>query len=181
MTHFPSLDPTMGLLAAMRLNPAASRLLIAYHTEIMRGSSALSEAERELIAAFVSGLNACRYCYGVHAATAEAFGIEPDVLERLIEDPAAEAAPAKLRPLLALARKLTLEQARLTNSDVAAALEAGWDERAVHDAINVIALFNFMNRYAHGHGVTLADDVLAERGRRLQSQGYDRLIPLLEP
>ncbi|MGD9967580.1 MAG: peroxidase, partial [Hyphomonadaceae bacterium] len=61
MTHFPSLDADAGMIAAMRLNPVAARLLIAFHTEIMRAPSALSAGERELIAAFVSALNACRY------------------------------------------------------------------------------------------------------------------------
>jgi AhpD family alkylhydroperoxidase len=32
-------------------------------------------AERELIAAYVAGLNACGYCHGIHIAVAEAFGI----------------------------------------------------------------------------------------------------------
>lgn len=180
MTHFPSLDADAGMIAAMRLNPAASRLLIAYHSEVMRGPSALSEGERELIAAFVSGLNACRYCHGVHESTARAFGVAPDLLGNLIEASDLNAAPERLRPLLELARKLTRDQSRVVASDVHAALDAGWDERAVHDCINVVALFNFMNRYVHGHGLSLADAVLSERGRLLQSGGYDRLIPMLE-
>ena len=45
MTHFPSLDADTGMIAAMRLNPAAARLLIAFHTEVMRGPSALSAGD----------------------------------------------------------------------------------------------------------------------------------------
>jgi alkylhydroperoxidase family enzyme len=69
MSFFPSLGLDAAVRNAMGLNPAASRLLIAYHTQILRGPSPLSAAERELIAAYVSGLNACTYCHGVHAAT----------------------------------------------------------------------------------------------------------------
>ena len=34
--------------------------------KIMRGPSALSAADRELLGAFVSSLNACPYCHDVH-------------------------------------------------------------------------------------------------------------------
>lgn len=179
MTHFPSIDDGAGMIAAMRLNPAAARLLIAFHTEVMRAPSAVSPGERELIAAFVSALNACRYCHGVHESTARAFGVDPDLIGRWVEGEL-DTAPEGLRPLLALARKLTLDQAKVAPGDIAAALESGWDERAVHDAINVIALFNFMNRYVHGHGLSLADGVLTARGQLLMSGGYDRLLSLLD-
>lgn len=179
MTHFPSLDADAGMIAAMRLRPAAARLLIAFHTEIMRGASALSEGERELVAAFVSALNACRYCHGVHEATARAFGVSPDLISEWVADETLASAPQRLRPMLALARKLTIEQTRVSRADIEAALGEGWDEHAVHDVINVTALFNFMNRYVHGHGLDLADGVLAARGQLLMADGYDRLLPLI--
>lgn len=56
------------------------------HEELMRGESLLSVAERELIAAYVSGLNACPYCHGVHAATARRFGVSEHVLTDLLQD-----------------------------------------------------------------------------------------------
>ncbi|MGE0187629.1 MAG: carboxymuconolactone decarboxylase family protein, partial [Hyphomonadaceae bacterium] len=160
-------------------NPVAARLLIAFHTEIMRAPSALSAGERELIAAFVSALNACRYCHGVHESTAAAFGADPALMRQWVEGDFA-AAPERLRPLLSLARKLTIEQTKVAARDIEEAIAEGWDERAVHDLINVVALFNFMNRYVHGHGLALADGVLAARGKLLMSDGYDRLLPLLE-
>ena len=50
------------------------RALIALHEALLRGDSPLSPAQHELIAAYVSGLNRCRYCHGVHTATAERLG-----------------------------------------------------------------------------------------------------------
>jgi AhpD family alkylhydroperoxidase len=46
----------------------------------------LSVAQRELIAAYVSGLNACGYCHGVHSATVQAFGIDEAVLTALLDE-----------------------------------------------------------------------------------------------
>ena len=50
------------LLAVFRAYPDTARPLLDYHQALLRGRSPLSVAERELIAAYVSGLNACRYC-----------------------------------------------------------------------------------------------------------------------
>jgi len=38
------------------------------------------------MAAYVSRLNACQYCPGVHEATAGEFGVEEDLLTRIIGD-----------------------------------------------------------------------------------------------
>src|SRR5260370_34774303 len=51
-----------------------------YGHRLMRGPSPLSVGERELIAAFVSGINSCRYCHGAHSLVARAFGIDEAVL-----------------------------------------------------------------------------------------------------
>jgi uncharacterized peroxidase-related enzyme len=180
MTQFPSFADGGSMLEALKLNPPVSRHLVAYHTALMRGDSPLSEAERELIAAFVSGLNACSYCHGVHAATARAFGVDAQLLQQLVDDPELEAAPPKLRPLLRYARKLTLEQTRMTAQDAQEVFAAGWDERALHDAICVAALFNFMNRFVHGHGLSLGDEEYAARGEGLMRNGYAPLAEALK-
>ena len=47
---------------------------------IMRGNSEFSIADRELMAAYVSGLNACSFCYGVHNEVASRFGTSDEKL-----------------------------------------------------------------------------------------------------
>jgi len=64
------------LLQVFRAYPDTARPLLDYHELVMRGPSPFTVAERELIAAYVSGVNECGYCHGVHTATAEAFGIQ---------------------------------------------------------------------------------------------------------
>lgn len=172
MSFLPSLGPDAAVRNAMTLNPDASRLLIAFHTAVLRGPSPLSEGERELIAAFVSSLNACNYCHGVHAATARAFGIDEALLGGLAADPDCGAADARMRPLLRFLRKLTLTPSKMVQADADAVFAAGWDERALHDAITTAALFNFMNRYVEGHGLELDGADLAARGEGLARDGY---------
>ena len=172
MSYFPSLGPDAAVRNAMTLNPDASRLLIAFHTAVLRGPSPLSEGERELIAAFVSGLNACDYCHGVHAATARAFGIDETLLSGLLTDPDCAAVDERMRPLFRFVRKLTLTPSKMIRTDADAVFADGWDERALHDAIATAALFNFMNRYVEGHGLELDETDLIARGEGLARDGY---------
>ncbi len=77
-------------------------------------------------------------------------------------------------------RKLTETPARMTEADARAVLDAGFSERALHDAVSVCALFNFMNRLVEGHGLKGHPGLDEEAGRRLHDQGYAPLKRLLE-
>jgi uncharacterized peroxidase-related enzyme len=57
------------------------------------------------------------------------------------------------RALCALAAKLTHHQAQMTPDDLDALRGHGFDDRAIHDAVQVIGYFNYINRIAHGLGV----------------------------
>lgn len=69
MSFLKSLPPDATLLNVFKMFPAMAKPLIEYHEILLRGPSPLTVAERELIAGYVSGLNACNYCHGVHEAT----------------------------------------------------------------------------------------------------------------
>jgi len=139
----------------------------------------LSIAERELIAAYVSGLNACNYCYGVHQVTAEQFGIDEAALTGLLTDLSTAEVDDRVRPLLSYLGKLTRDPSKVSPVDARAVLAAGWDERALHDAVSVCALFNFMNRFVNGLGITADDDYSAVSGTRLADHGYAGLKKLM--
>ena len=58
-----------------------------------------------------------------------------------------------MRALCEFAVKLTLEPASVDASDVQRLREHGWSDSAVHDAIQVIAYFNYINRVADAIGI----------------------------
>lgn len=179
MSFFSRLPSDAGVRHAMALNKPAGRALVDLHTRIMRQPSDLSAGERELIAAYVSALNNCRYCHGVHSVTAEAFGVDTGLLARMIEDLEHSGLEHKWLPMMAYVRKLTLSPSRLVAADAQAVFAAGWDEQALHDAIVVVCLFNFMNRFADGHGIKGDAAVFAARGHALKDDGYDPLLEML--
>lgn len=181
MTFLPSLPEDAKLLDVFRAYPDPAESLLDYHQVLLRGPSPLTVAERELVAAYVSGLNACRYCHGVHTATAEAFGIPAGTLAALVDDMDTAPVEDRIRPLLRYVGKLTLTPSRMTPGDAEAVFAAGWDERALHDAVSVCALFNLMNRLVEGLGVTADEDYFPVSARRLAGGGYVGLKALIRP
>ena len=153
MPVFPSLEGEPTLDMVFRRFPHTVAPLLEYHDRLLRGDSPLSVAERELIAAYVSALNACTFCTGAHRAYAEVFGIAPALIDALIADVATAPVDERLRPLLAYVAKLNTLPSRLVQADARAVYEAGWSEAALYEAVQVCALFNMMNRIIEGTGV----------------------------
>jgi uncharacterized peroxidase-related enzyme len=176
MAYLRSLPDRAVLRDVFAAFPQTSRPLLDYHQALLRGPSPFSVAERELIAAYVSGLNACEYCHGVHTATAHAFGVDEGLVVALLDDVDAAPVDARMKPVLRYVGKLTRTPSRMTQRDAEAVLEAGWDERALHDAVSVCALFNLMNRLVDGLGIEAGEDYFQVAAERLASQGYAGLL-----
>jgi uncharacterized peroxidase-related enzyme len=153
MPFLPSLPDPAHLADLFARYPGNVQPLLDFHDGLLRGEGALSVGERELIAAYVSALNACRFCTGAHKVYAEVFGQDPDVIDALVQDPATAPVDDALRPVLAYVAKLNALPSRLTQADAQAVYDAGWDERALYEAVQVCALFNMMNRIVEGTGI----------------------------
>jgi uncharacterized peroxidase-related enzyme len=119
----------------------------AFTHEAMRGPSAWSVGDRELMAAVVSQANACAFCIGAHTATAAgAYQDEAKVTAVLADlDTAPIAEP--LRATLRLLTKLTRQQ-RVDADDMRTALAAGASREQIADALAVCCAFNTTNRLA---------------------------------
>jgi len=159
-----------------RFNTGTGRPLVEYHEALLRGDSPFTVQERELMAAYVSGVNACRYCHGAHTAAAVEFGVSEQLIRDLVDDPQSAAADAKLKPVLAYLRKLTLTPTQMTQQDADAVFAAGWDQRALYDAIQICCLYNFMNRFVEGLGLTPIPDQFEMEGKMIRGGGYKGML-----
>jgi uncharacterized peroxidase-related enzyme len=177
MPFLPSLPKGASLLNLFKMFPETSRPLIEFHEVLLRGPSPFTEAERELIASFVSGFNNCQYCHGVHTATAELLGVSKDAIRAALDSIDAAPVSAKMKPVLRYAEKLTRKPDSLTQADADAIFAAGWDETALYHTVAVTALFNFMNRLVEGMGIELDSAYVKPASERLAKGGY---LPLLE-
>lgn len=153
MPVFPSIEGQPGLDKVFHRFPRSVVPLLEYHDRLLRDWSPLTVAERELIAAYVSGLNACTFCHGAHVVAARMFGIDSALFEGLMADVATSAVDDRLKPILAYVGKLTRTPSMMTDADADAVYAAGWDEQALFDAVSVCGLFNLMNRIVEGSGI----------------------------
>jgi uncharacterized peroxidase-related enzyme len=170
MSNFPSLPENAHLSHVFQRFPNGVGPLLALHDALLRSPSQFSIAERELIAAFVSGTNACAFCYGAHTLMARAFGIETDVFETLLDDPAAAPIDAKMVPVLSLARALTKNAGQSPARETRAVLEAGWSEESLFEAISIISLYNYMNRLVEGAGLVPGPEYLEPAPEHLETR-----------
>lgn len=172
MTLLPSLPENAGLADLRARHSELFDLLRPYAQRLMRGPSPLTCAQRELIAAYVSAVNSCRFCAGTHEAVARGFGIDETMLETLMTSPETAPVEQRLKPILRYVQKLTLSPSRMTEGDARAVYEAGWSEEALVHAVAVCAYFNNMNRLVEGTGIVGDAAGRAGAAERLIANGY---------
>jgi uncharacterized peroxidase-related enzyme len=80
---------------------------------------------------------------------------DQELAQAVIDDWRDAGIDARLRAILVHADKLTLEPRAMRREDVEALREAGLDDRAILETVQVTAYFNFVNRLADGLGVAL--------------------------
>ena len=173
MPRLRSLPEQAVMRDLYRTQPGTCKPLGELTGAAMRGPSPFSQAQRELIAAYVSGLNACTFCYSTHVGVAEACGIAPDLIKALLSDIETAPIEARMKPILRYARNLTLSPVRVTEADAAAVYEVGWGDDALYSTVLVTALFNFYNRLVEGVGLALPNGYVLEAAKRLSTMGYD--------
>jgi uncharacterized peroxidase-related enzyme len=140
--------------------------------KIMRGKSSFTSAQKEVFAAFVSGLNACSFCYGSHAEVANNFGIPKKTIESLVKDIDSAPIASNEKPLFQYLKKLTLSPSKLIQEDADKVFREGWSEKDLQDLILIGCLFNFYNRLLDGHGIKGNQAIYQFGGAHLHKNGY---------
>jgi len=140
--------------------------------EAMRGPSAWSVGDRELMAAYVSKVNACEFCIKAHTAvSARAYQDDAKVAAALSD---LETAPVEepLRATLRMLGKLSREHA-VDADDMSAVLAAGVSRAQIEDALAVCFAFNTMNRLADTFAFFVPGPKAFEAGAKfLLARGY---------
>ena len=172
MGFLSHLDDQSDITDIILKNTRRYRGLNDFTQILLRGPSELSIQERELLAAYVSSINACSFCAGVHTAVAVNFGMKEELIDLLVKD--IESAPIadKLKYILKFAKKLTQNSSRIVQEDVDQIVQAGWSEDTVEDVIGITGLFNFYNRLLDGHGIKGTNLIYKEGAKHLSKRGY---------
>ncbi|MGO9895147.1 MAG: carboxymuconolactone decarboxylase family protein [Bryobacteraceae bacterium] len=155
--------------------PSFTASLAHFTHGVLRTPATISPAMRELIAAWTSFRNECRFCTRAHAAAAsELLGSEElvrSVMDNLETSPLDE----KDKTMLRFVTKITSDLPAVTAADVERVRAAGWDDEAIYYAITTCALFNFYNRWITATGVAeMSGEAHRLQGRHLARHGYVR-------
>jgi uncharacterized peroxidase-related enzyme len=139
-------------------------------------TSTLTPGERELIAAYTSSLNECKYCANTHGAIAKyQLGGNAAVVQDILHQDVNNAAITdKLKALLGIAAKVQKSGKSVTEDDIASALEQGATDKEIHDTVLIAAVFCMFNRYVDGLATWApADEAVYDAiGKQRATEGY---------
>lgn len=173
MPFFESFPDDANVRTIFDYNPDYFGPWVGMTQTLMRGESPLAVPQRELIAAWASKVGNCPYCHGGHAAAATILGYPEDVFDQLADSIDTAAVEPEMKPILRYVQKIAAEPWKIVQADADAVFAAGWDERALHDAICIACVFAFMNRLTLAHGIEANPDVFQARGAKHVEDGYD--------
>jgi uncharacterized peroxidase-related enzyme len=140
--------------------------------DAMRGPSAWSVGDRELMAAFIARTNACEWCTQAHSAVAARAYADPAKVCAALSDLETAPIEASLRATLRMLRKLTREH-HVNADDMRTVLAAGVSRKQIEDALAVCFAFNTMTRLASAFGFFLPDPkAFASGAKYLLARGY---------
>jgi uncharacterized peroxidase-related enzyme len=168
-----------GIVGPMAQYPDTGKLLGALAQELLRGPSSLTPAEREVIAAHVSGRNECGFCVGSHAATARhLLGSAASTVDDVLAEGEQADVDPKLAALLVVADKVRVNARSVSAQDIAAARAVGADDKAIHDTVLIAAAFSMFNRYVDGLATPVPPDpqMYQVMGVNLAEHGYLALL-----
>lgn len=134
----------------------------------------LTQGERELIASYVSSLNACKYCTAAHSAIAAHHLKNAQLVKDVIADPTNASISKKMKALLNIAAKVQKSGKEVTPADVDAAKQEGATDIEIHDTVLIAATFCLFNRYVDGLATWAPDDqsIYDRIGKQRAEEGY---------
>ncbi len=170
--HVPEGVP--GIRSLVMFRPETGKALYDLAQVLLRGPSPLSEAERELIAAFVSYRNDCMFCMESHAAAARClYDSGRAVVDEVLQNMHQASVSDKMKCLLHIAGKVQVSGKAVTPQDIDEARIAGAIDREIHDTVLIAATFCMFNRYVDGLGsYTPTDPALYDEMGKRMAKGY---------
>lgn len=176
MPHI-SMPELPGILAPMAFRPNTAKALNFLAQTLLRGPSPLTEAERELIATYVSRKNNCTFCTNSHLAVTEELWPGPrEEVSAIIANPETSQVSRKMKALLAIAAKVQQDGKNVKSEDINFAKESGASDTEIHDTVIIAAAFCMYNRYVDGlatHQPEGGSPIYKEVGILLKQKGYE--------
>jgi AhpD family alkylhydroperoxidase len=168
-----SRQPVLDVVKLVKYRPDFyGHPMSAVAQEAMRGPSASSVGDRELMAAYIAQTNRCEFCTKAHAAAALGAYRDGKKVSAVLSDLDTAAIEEPLRATLLMLGKLTREHS-VDVDDMRAVLAAGASRQQIEDALAVCFSFNVIGRLADALGFSVPGLEAFEAGAKyLLARGY---------
>jgi len=172
-----------GVIRVMSRQPVVDAVKLAFYRkdfygagdlthEAMRGPSAWSVGDRELMAAFVAQSNQCPFCIAAHSATSGLWYDDDAKVAATLADLDTAPIEEPLRATLRMLGKLTREQS-IDADDVRTVLDTGVTPAQIEDALAVCLAFNITARLANAFDFAVVGPAAMTAGaKQLLRRGY---------
>jgi uncharacterized peroxidase-related enzyme len=148
-----------GILKCFGTNPAFLRQMIDMSSTLLFVDGYLTRRQKELIATYVSHLNACPYCFDSHGFFLLVQGAEEKTVNSVLIGELSNAGLSEAEEqLLRYVQKVNDQSFKTTEDDAQQLRNLGWQEEQIAEAVHVASFMGFCNRVANAFG--------------LQSQGF---------
>ncbi|MDZ4661920.1 MAG: carboxymuconolactone decarboxylase family protein [Pseudomonadota bacterium] len=179
MPHINTSAQMPGIVDLMMTNRTSHEALGKLANAILFEESPLSRGEREIIAAYVSVLNNCRFCSLSHIAIASglADNVEP-IIEDLKSKGFTERLSLKMNALLKIASEVQKSGRDVKDESIAKAKALGASDGELHDTVLVAAAFCMFNRYVDGLQATTPEPghpYYKQASEMIVSRGYQAI------
>lgn len=146
------------VLKVQSFHPASIRSHVALFMDIMFSKTALSRAEKEMLAVVVSAANGCVYCKTHHGAALIAYWKDEQRVEQLKKDYSHAGLSSKELAMCDFAVHLTKNPSAHEEKDFTNDLRTqGLSDEEILDVVSVTAYFNYVNRMVMALGVELEE------------------------
>jgi uncharacterized peroxidase-related enzyme len=165
-----------GILGLIAYRPQTAGPLQDLVNVLLVAPNSLSRGDRELIAAYVSGLNECDFCRDSHSAfAAEQLKGGAALVADVHADPGSAPISTLMKALLPIAAAVQRGGRAVSPSLVSRAKAAGATDVEIHDTVLIAAAFCMFNRYVDGLGTQSEQDSsqYAAMAKLIATSGYD--------
>jgi len=179
MAHLSSLGANPTLVDVYKAYPGIARHTLGMAEASFKLTDQLSHAECEMLGAYISRLNGCDYCAGIHTEATVAAGLERTVFETDPDTSKPAYGGARWRPVFALMELLTLSPSRVDQDAIDALVKQDWSDDAIIQLTAISCTFNVLNRLVEGLGLSADEAFYQQAGKRLASVGYGGTAKML--
>jgi len=142
-------EKKMGFVPSLYAGVAENPALLNAYTQLSDqfGKTGLTPLEQQVVTIAASVENECHFCVAAHTTIADGAGLDLSVIEAVREDRAID--DPKLEALRLFTKKVVIDRGFVSDTDVDAFLQTGYDRAAVLAVIVGVALKVISNYTNH--------------------------------